>query len=181
MRVLPGLPPYGPVATSFPTSWGDRGGEGLVVAFDTDSGSWIGNFRPGLAGIDLVHLHPNHVDAVVVSTGDLWVVNVLERRATLLLPAVEAAFPVLAPDGWIFSRQGLALARLGPQGLLWHSRRLSWDGFDRLAIEGHNLTGLAWSPLDDRWHGFRVELATGRSTGGSYLETDPEGWQKLAS
>ncbi|HKI85294.1 MAG TPA: hypothetical protein VKA53_00980, partial [Thermoanaerobaculia bacterium] len=82
--------------------------------------------------------------------------------------------------GWIYSRQGLALARLGPAGLFWHTRRLSWDGFDQLAVSGNEMKGLAWSPMDDRWHPFRVDIRTGTSQGGSYGDDDSEGWERLA-
>jgi len=85
------------------------------------------------------------------------------------------------PEGWVFSRQGTALARLESNGLMWHTRRLSWDGFDQLHIVGDELRGLAWSPIDDTWRPFRVELRTGKSTGGSYFDSDVEGWETLAS
>jgi hypothetical protein len=108
------------------------------------------------------------------------VVDPKERTARRLLPAVYAALEVCDPNGWVFSRQGLALARFGPEGLIWHTRRLSWDGFDQLTISGGEVTGLAWSPIDEQWHQFRVELSSGRSVGGSFSDDDSEGWEELA-
>jgi hypothetical protein len=64
--------------------------------------------------------------------------------------------------------------KLGPTGLMWHTRRLSWDGLDELR-------GLAWSPIDDKWCPFTVELNSGKSTGGSYFPNDAEGWETLTS
>jgi hypothetical protein len=75
------------------------------------------------------------------------------------------------------SRQGLAFARLGPQGLMWHTIRLSWDGFDQIVIDQSDLRDLAWSPLDDKWCPFSVELGTGKSAGGSFSQADTEGWE----
>jgi hypothetical protein len=180
MRVLPGLPPYGPLATGFPGDWGRLGREGFVVEFVTEAGRWVANFKPGLGGLDLVAVHPNNVDAVVVAHGDLWLVRPRDHTAEKLLSAIDAAFDVHNPDGWVFSRQGVALVRFGPAGLIWHTRRISWDGFDHLTIQGRELTGLAWSPLDDRLHPFRVDLSSGRSVGGSFFEEDEEGWEQLA-
>ena len=80
----------------------------------------------------------------------------------------------------MLSRQGIALARLGPEGLLWHTRRLSWDGFTELRIIGEELVGLAWSPIDNEWSSFQVDLRTGRSSGGAYLDQDIEGWERLS-
>jgi len=48
---------------------------------------------------------------MVIATGDLWVLNPARRSAERLLPALEAAHQVRDPDGWIFNRQGIALAR----------------------------------------------------------------------
>ena len=87
---------------------------------------------------------------------------------------------MVAPPGWLLDRQGLAIARLGPQGLLWHTRRLSWDGFTEFRVVGNKLHGLAWSPGKDCWHPFSVDLRTGRSEGGSYSRSDAEGWERLA-
>lgn len=168
------------MATAFPSEWGRLGREGIVVQLDSGGNSWIANFRPGLGGLTAFYPHPNGHDAVVIALGDLWVVNPEQRSAERLLPAVDMAQEGQEPNGWIFSRQGLALARLGPDGLIWHTRRLSWDGFDRLRIEGDEVTGLAWSALDDEWCEFRVDIHTGRSFGGTYSELDPENWEHIA-
>jgi hypothetical protein len=131
--------------------------------------------------MDLAAVHPNGRDAVVIAEGDLWIVDPMQRSATILSPAVDAALEVRDPDGWIFSRQSVALFRLGPRGVIWHTRRLSWDGFDQLRIGDAEVTGLAWSGGDDAWHPFRVNVATGRSYGGSsFSELDDEGWERLA-
>src|SRR5438067_147534 len=79
----------------------------------TEGGTWVANFQPGLGGIELGKPHPNGRDAVVVAAGDLWVVEPARRSAELLLPAIDAALEVRNPDGWILSRQGIALARFG--------------------------------------------------------------------
>lgn len=117
----------------------------------------------------------------VIAAGDLWIVNSHERTAVRMLPALAAILEVHNPKGWIFSRQGIALARFGPKGLMWHTRRLSWDGFDQLEIVQHELRGLAWSPIEDKWYPFGVEFNTGKSVGGSCFLDDAEGWEVLAS
>ena len=175
-RILPGLPPYAPLTTAFPPEWGTVGSEGVVVEFTSGTGTWVGNFQPGLEGLQFIDLHPDNQHVVVVADGDLWVVDADQRVAERLLPAIKEALVVSDPDGWVFSRQGLALARLGPSGLIWHTRRLSWDGFDQLRIVGSELKGLAWS-LDDQWYAFTVDLRTGKSTGGSYGDQDSEQWE----
>jgi hypothetical protein len=84
-RLLPGLPAYGPLASAFPAEWGRFGREGLVVEFSAGAGTWVANFRPGLGGLNRAFLHPNGHDVAVIASGDLWVVNPIQRSAELLL------------------------------------------------------------------------------------------------
>ena len=116
---------------------------------------------------------------VVISNGDAWVVEPAKRCAQAITLAVDGVWEVEAPAGLVLSRQGLAFLRLGPDGLLWHTRRLSWDGFDEINFDGNTLSGLAWSPVDDEWLPFKVDLRSGASSGGSFSDVDTEGWERL--
>jgi hypothetical protein len=127
-RVLEGLPPYGPRARPFPPEWGRLGREGLVVEFmPSQSDRWTANFQPGLAGLDEVIVHPDRHHVLVFSSGDLWSVDPELREAVRLAFAIDARWDV--SDGRILSKQGLAFLNVGPSGVVWHTRRLSWDGF----------------------------------------------------
>ena len=171
-RTLPGLPPYGPRAVCFPAEWGSRGQEGLVVEFGSPGGqTWVGNFKPGLGGVDGVLLHPNRAEVLVMAAGSVWSVDPLSRDAIELAGAVDRTWPVNDPEGVIFSEQGLAFLRLGPRGILWRTRRISWDGFRHIELSEHALTGEAWSAIDDSWIPFSVDLRTGAVTGGAYPES----------
>ena len=180
VRLLSGLPPYGAMAAAFPPEWDYLGREGTVVEFKTETGTWVANFRPGFGGLQFACLLPNRVNAIVIAKGDLWIIDLSTRTAVRKLPAIDGMWEAQNPEGWVVSRQGIALARFGPHGLMWHTRRLSWDGFDQVEIDQGELRGLAWSPLDDKWYPFNVELGTGKSAGGSYFREDTEGWEVLA-
>jgi hypothetical protein len=183
-RVLPGLPPYGPAARAFPASFGRTGREGYVVEFCSDtSAAWVGNFRRGWGGYEGVCLHPNGNDVVVFASGNGYIVD--PHTGGLrdeIRGHVEYLWQVSDPPGFIYDLQGLAFVRIGPDGLYWHSRRLSWDGFRDVVFTVDRITGLAYLPsgTDDRWCPFEVELATGRSLGGSYGIDDAAQWEKLA-
>ena len=181
VRLLDGLPAYGELAVAYPESFGRLGREGTVVEFKTGDRKWVGNFQPGQYGLNLAEQHPNERDAIVIAAGDLWVVNGDTGSAEYLLPAVYSAIPVTNPDGWVLSRQEIALVRFGPDGIVWHTRRISWDGFDEIQISDDKVTGLAWNPLDDSWEPFAVDLHSGKSTGGSYSVDDDERWEQLKS
>ena len=180
--VLPGLPPYGELPRPFPPEWGRFGREGVVVRFERPDGhAWTGNFAPGLGGVSGAYSHPDGRRVVVFANGDLWVVAPDAETADRVAGEVDAVWPVRQPDGFVVLLQGLAFARLASDGIVWHTRRLSWDGFDDLQLDATRLTGLAWNPVTDRWDPFEVNLATGASTGGSFDSHDSEGWERLAS
>ncbi|HET6960556.1 MAG TPA: hypothetical protein VFI56_28410 [Vicinamibacterales bacterium] len=163
-----------PFATrdSFPTDWESRNQEGLVVEFASPSGDkWIGNFKPGGGGIDGVRLHPNGVEVLVMTAGSVWSADPFSRNAIELAGSVDGTWPVNDPEGLIFSLQGLAFLRLGPSGILWRTRQISWDGFRHIELSEHALAGEAWSATDDSWIPFGVNLDTGVVTGGSYPES----------
>lgn len=171
-RRLQGLPPYGPIATGFPEQWASLGGEGLVVEFAGANGTtWVGNFRPGLGGLDAVRWHPSRAQVLVVSAGALWCVDPDSRSAEEIEPAVFNIWELESGD-LLIDDQGLALVRLGGSGVVWRTRRISWDGFQNVQLEAEQLVGEAWSPIEDRWLPFSVDLETGRVGGGSY--TGPE-------
>lgn len=111
VSLLPGLPPYGVIAKAFPSEWGARGAEGVVVRFKSGEADWVGNFAPGFAGVTFAVLHPNGSDALVAAEGDLWSVNASLQSASRIFSAVVDALEVPGPRGWIFNMQGLALAR----------------------------------------------------------------------
>lgn len=180
-RTLPGLPPYGPPAVAFPDTWGRVAREGLVVEFVAADGAvWVGNFRPGLGGLDDVRQHPNGRDVLVISSDDVWTVDPTTREGVEIAGAADALWPISNPSGIVLSLQGLAFLRLDASGVLWRTRRISWDGFSQIELTDNRLMGVAWSPLDERWVPFSVNLATGRVQGGSYVGTDAEESQKLA-
>jgi hypothetical protein len=178
-KILLYLPPYGPPATAFPPEWGRVGREGVVVEFSIGANVWVGNFRPGVGDLQFAGSHPNGQDIVIIANGDLWIVNPIERRGERVLPALDAIWALENQGGWLMSRQGLALARLGQNGLVWHTRRLSWDGFDQITVVHNEVRGLGWSAIDETWQSFVVELDTGKSTGGAYNWVDTTDWERL--
>jgi len=168
-RRLPGLPPYGPMAIPFPSDWGRTGSEGLVVEFDPSDGStWAGNFEPGLGGLDEVRKHPNGRDVLVASSGSLFQVNADARTAVEIAPAVFSVWEV-GPQ-LVYDNQGIWFLCLDSSGVVWTTQRISWDGFDKIQFTANHILGMAWSPIEDKWLPFEVDLETGVVRGGSFTD-----------
>jgi hypothetical protein len=168
-EVLPGLPPYGPWAEAFTATGLGRQREGFVVRFHPDQGeSWVGNFQPGMAGIDTVLWHPNERELLVIAGGQGYVVDPNDRaKREYFGAAIELVIPV--PElGTIVFGNGLWFESLGSAGWQWRSNRISWNGMQEVHRDRMRLTGEAWSPLQHDWLSFELDLRSGVFTGGSY-------------
>jgi hypothetical protein len=168
-QLLPGFPQGRPLPTPFPSDWGRLSREGLVVESAASDGStWVGNFQPGPGGIDHVRTHPNGRDVLVTSSGRLWAVNPESQLAVTLAPAIADAWLLADPDRVLFNDQNLAFVCIGSGGVLWRTKRISWDGFKSLHIGPDAVSCEAWSAIDNRWLPFSVNLGDGAVVGGSY-------------
>ena len=181
-ELLPGLPSSGPLPRWVPADWVRTGREGLVVRFRPETADpWVANFAPGLGGWSGVVSHPNGHDLLVVAGGDPYRVDgesgVIEEHE--YLGPVFAVWTVPGSADLVVNVQGLAFLRLGPEGVIWHSRRLSWDGFRNVAIDSEHVSGDAWSPVSSTYYPFSIDIASGRSLGGA-PEVPDQAWEDLA-
>lgn len=167
--MLPGLPAYGEEPEAFSVTGQGRYREGFVVRFSTDAAtSWVGNFQPGHSSLDEVLRHPNGRDFLVIAAGQGYLVdpNVRTKRE-YLGSNIESAIQIPALNG-ILLGNGLWLELIGPDGFQWRTKRISWDGMQQLQLNELMLSGQAWSPLENRWLSFELDLCTGEFSGGSY-------------
>jgi hypothetical protein len=169
------------MAESFPPTF--RGREGYVVEFMPDTeAAWVGNFAPGISGYSGVHMHPNKQDVVVFFEGEGYIVDPDAKILRGEIPgAIFELWEVTDPAGFVMDRQGLAFERISAEGLVWHTRRLSWDGFRSVNLSSTYIDGEAWSPIEDKWIPFRVDVMSGRAEGGSFSAGDLENWEQLAT
>jgi hypothetical protein len=176
LSVLPGLPPYGKLAQTFSATGLGRHSEGLVVKIQAEGGhTWVANFVRGLTKFDFVAPHPNGHDALVIAGGQAYVVDpTREDLRNAFGGAIVNALRHPTRNALVLNHQDLDFEAIGSDGRLWKTRRISWDGFRSIEVEGTTVRGEAWD-LDDTWHPFKVDLETGEVVGGSYYEASPGG------
>jgi len=135
--------------------------------------AWIGNFRRGLSNFSAVYQHPDGERLFVVAGGQGYVIDPATR---LLLGelggAITGVWQLSDPPSLLLDDQGIAFERIGLQGRLWRTRRLSWDGFKELTVTPDTISGLGWRAPGDTWESFTVDLHTGRTRGGAYIGPD---------
>jgi hypothetical protein len=143
--------------------------EGFVVQFQIEDGrTWVGNFQPTLSNFCDVLMDEAAAEALVIAGGQGYRVRLDDGE---LLGLVGGGIKsVYKPEG----RDGFVLCNgtdfeLYRRGVVWCTRRISWDGVRNIAITGTTLVGEAWM-FDDSWHSFSVDLETGEAQGGSYYE-----------
>ena len=169
---MPGLPPYGPMAIAFPMSGHGAHRQGFVVRFWPKTGDpWVGNFQPGLTRFSGAHAHPDAMHVVVVSGGDIYVVDP-EAKAAQELGGMVVSVTTLPERSALLFDETLSLSLIDPTGLQWRTRRLSWDGIRNLSVAGDLIRGEGWR-YDDTWHEFEVSLDTGNAKGGAYAGPEP--------
>jgi hypothetical protein len=174
-RILPGLPPYGPLVTNF--SPNGRGGhsEGFVVEISPSPlQSWVGNFQRGDGSLDKVIQHPDDRHVIVVAGGQGYIIDALSRELTCLLESGVSSMLIISDQRQVVVSDDIRLQLVGSQGLIWSTRRIAWDGIQELRLDGDFIRGQAWNVIDDCWDDFAVDLETGSVAGGAYAEDWPE-------
>ncbi|WP_431204774.1 hypothetical protein ACQ86E_06895 [Bradyrhizobium betae] len=171
-EVLPGLPPYGPPAVSFTQNGPREWREGQVVCFyPSDSEPWVGNFLGGLTRFSAVLNHPNGSDVIVIAMGEAVIVDPETRSLRDSIGSQIEEIFVLEEEKFVVFRSIVDFCAMAADNTKWHSPRISWDGFRNLTRRGLELSGEAWTPIEDAWVPFKLDLSNGQCLDAIY-QTD---------
>jgi hypothetical protein len=175
-RVLSGLPANGPSPQFVPGSKTTHT-EGLVLQIEPTGGTpWVVNFRFGLKSYSNVAVHPNGQCLVVIAGGAGYIVHPGQRKLIATFGrGVMGVWAVPAFNMLVFNDSGLAFAAMGPEGWLWKTRRISWDGFEAIEFAEKTIYGRGWNAVKDCWQPFSIEIATGTVRGGAFSEPGQDG------
>lgn len=168
-EILPGLPPYGPMAVSFTIHGAREHREGLIVRFyPRVSEPWIGNFLGGMTACTIVLDHPNKTDVIVVAQGNACVVDPESRTVRDRIAwDIEEVIP-LASLGSVIFRGVTDFTAIKADNSGWRSPRVSWDGLRNIEVHETKLLGEAYTPIADEWVPFKLDLLTGHCLDGIY-------------
>ena len=169
-EILPGLPATGLMHENFSASGTGKHSEGIVVRFfSNDNSSWVGNFQPGLGGATSVINHPDGLNLIVFAEGQAYVIDPSTKKLKTEFGGCIQDIFELSEDHALILGDGLHFERVEKTGaMLWRTKRISWDGMQNVRIEGDKILGEAFTPLENKWLPFSVDLYTGEVDGGSY-------------
>jgi hypothetical protein len=166
-EILPGLPASGPPAQYFTER--AKFSEGLVVRFYPDqSEPWVGNFLGGLTRYSTVLDHPNRADVIVVAEGEACVVDLEHRKIRRCLAGQVEQIICVPALGMVVVQCLTDFVAVTADNSGWRSERISWDGFRNLKNSGTDILGEAYSPIEDVWAPFKLDLLTGRCSDAVY-------------
>ncbi|HEY6370571.1 MAG TPA: hypothetical protein VIX37_08325 [Candidatus Sulfotelmatobacter sp.] len=170
IEILRGLPGMSPLEVhQFARSGQSTHSEGTVLAVSGPK-SWIGNFQSGHYYNGLTHVFPFQTGpSVCVFAGGQ---GYRLRLDTPKMYAVLQSFPVLGAQyineqDWVVVWDFTRIEAQSIDGIVWRTRRLSWDGLSITEVDAGYMKGLAWDAANESEVEFRVELSTGEHTGGA--------------
>jgi len=112
---------------------------------------------------------PNPRELCALAGGYAYLIDtaIPTRSTHLPLKPVAEVLPLPAHNLLLFAGFHSLIA-WGPDGLAWHTPRLSWDGIRITGIDGDTLHGLGWNMPTDKELPFTIHLPTGAPTGSAF-------------
>ncbi len=170
---LPGAP-GGPKQLYFPGSTKSGGRDGILVKVSPGEGpSWIGTFASGglRNGLTAIFSCPDRRSVCVVAAGNGYMVRADNPSLWKKLPSIPVLDARSIPDRHVLVFADFTkLVAYAPQGLVWITESLSWDGITITEVTPDSITGMAWDAPTQRQVAFSVNLTTGKHEGGSSPE-----------
>jgi hypothetical protein len=147
--------------------------DGLLIRFQPHGGvTWLGLFRfwdPVNSMSAIVSL-PRPDQVCVIAGGRALVLDVNEKRELYVLPILPVTDVRQTLREGINIVAGLtSVAAIGANGVLWHTRRITWDDLQIDGIEDGRVFGTGLDPTMAQRVGFSIDLATGDAIGGSFI------------
>ncbi len=162
---LAGLPPYGEyIEFHLP---GDRPfREGVVVEFQWEDITWVGNFAPGWSTHSSVHIMG--ATAYVIAEGNGYRVKMAEpREYDILRPSVITDARFIEDRGLLVLAGLVDVTAYSEDGRLWTTKELSMDGLRLQVCSATIITGVADRVVDGGSRYFNIDPETGNATLGA--------------
>jgi len=184
-EILESLPAYGPMYVSISENNETFYSEGFVVRFYvSENASWVGNFEPGLTGLNAVYEFVHNLYVLVIAGGTCYLMNPdFQKPISIFGSGYETVIKTL--DGRVILQDSTHLTIFESSGEYWSSRRISLDGIRELTIEGNLVRGIAYEPTaeSEEWVEFVLDLEQRIVARGSIFQTEIERvkkpWWKL--
>jgi hypothetical protein len=151
----------------------NRGALHLLVK-PASGGTFLATCALGFRDVSLpagVFACPAADDMLAVAGGYGYLVNTTTPERSVHLPMRPVTRVVSAVDEGLILLVGFhTVAAVGPEGLLWETAKLSWEGVTLSDIRDGELHGEGWNMPANREIPFTVDLRTGAHEGGGFTK-----------
>jgi hypothetical protein len=121
-----------------------------------------------------VYACPNADELCAVAGGYAYVIDTARpERCTQISLKPVAEVRVLGEQGLLVFVGFHSMVAWGALGLVWETRRLSWEGLRLGDVNDGVLHGFGWDLMADKEVAFTVDLRTGESKGGASPQAAP--------
>ncbi len=148
------------------------GTNGCILEVVTGNGNvWTGKFERGPEGISGFYATPARNTVLIVIEGQGYWVPTQEPATYEVVATIPIRQVIRVPErDIVLLVDFLRMEAYGPEGLLWQTKRLSWDGLQITEVNSTTIRGLAWDSPADSQVEFSVDTSKGIVKGGSSPE-----------
>jgi hypothetical protein len=140
----------------------------LLEVMTAEGKVWTGSFEAGPGGLTGYFATPSPNTLLVVVQGQAYWIPTLQPASYEIVPAVPIRRVLRVPDrDIVLFIDFVRISAYGPDGLLWRTNDLSWDGLQITEANARSIRGLGWDSPGNRHVEFSVDTSTGVATGGS--------------
>jgi hypothetical protein len=169
-EILEGLPTYGPMYIPVSEDGEQFYNEGFVVRFfKSDGTNWVGNFKTGATDFSTAFELTNSDKIVVIAKGQGYIMTP-EQTKPIETFGYAISEILQTKDNTFVAADNTDLEIINPDGTIWRSARISWDGIKDLTLQNNIVSGLSFDPMNDadEWIEFSINVDTKEIDGGSY-------------
>ena len=148
------------------------GRDGVMVKFIPPGGnSWIGIFAFGdmlPSGGCEVYPGPGRHHLTIIAKGEAYIASPYDPVLFQVVKScpVIGVVPIPNHDLMIFY-DFTEIFAYGEDGLVWETKRISWDGIKINEVTGTEIIGQSWDAPNEEYVEFRVDLTNGFHKGGA--------------
>ena len=145
------------------------GAKNCLLEIITGNGNvWTGKFERGPEGISGLYATSAQNTVLVVVEGQGYWVPTHEPASYKVVATIPIKQVIRVPGrDIILLVDFVRMEAYGPDGFLWQTKQLSWDGLQITEVNSTTTRGLAWDSPANAYVEFRVDTSTGAATGGS--------------
>lgn len=155
-----------------PNQYGEQSRSDLVIKFfPENSKPWVGvlSFDNVLPSGKTIFLEgPGQHKLSVICKGSAFIVDVNNPESVTNVKCcpIRGAFHIKSSNILIFHDDTEVFA-YDENGLLWITKRLSWDGIKIKKIDEYRIYGTSWDSPKNKYVDFSINISTGKHIGGA--------------